>query len=307
MAYEDLAFIFSGYTDGSASVGVSASAVDGTGIIVCNEDDLTQLGTGSLLGNEVLVTVSPALIEGQRVIAFVSAIGEKTMGGRLVLPSGELHTGWKRPETVTVGEDEQSVSDYEAETGNEVPDVYDPTVFNRVAELNSGFFDAITDQDLSFNIRIDRNYGTTTVTVEDVKGAPNGFLIQFDSDAEGNTDAKTYSANGSHQVKVIDADVPTRFTIRTFVVTATSPPPVSSEISNMSYTQIGLDATIVADSTLALEGKIDGVGGYADFVLLGGKRWVSGTYTLLSAGTYTMRARVKSDTADEIVITATIY
>ena len=307
MAYEDLAFIFSGNLPGSTSVGVQAAAADGTDIIVCNEDGLAELGTGELLGGEVVVTVSPALIEGQRIIAFVGAIGEKTMGGCLVLPSGELHTGWKRPEAVTVDGEEQSVSEYEEATGNEVPDVYDPTAFNRVAELNSGFFDAIPDQALSFNLRIDRNYGTTTATVEDVEGAPNGFLIQFDSDSPSNTDAKTYNANGTYQAKVIDADVPTRYVTRTFSVTSTSPPPGSSAISNMSYTQSGLDATIIADCALALEGKIDGIGSYADFVLLGGKRWVSGAYTLLAAGTYTMRARVKSDTADEIVITATIY
>ena len=307
MAYENLAFIFSGNLDGSAAVGVTAQAADGTTIVVCNEENLAQLGTGSLLGSEVVVTVSPVLQSGQRIIAFVGDIGEKSMGGRLVLPSGDLHTGWKNPETVTVGAQTQTVAEYQTATGNEVPDMYDPTLYNRVAELSGTFFDSIPEQKISFNLRIDRNYGTTTATVEDVAGVPSGFLIQFDTDAVSNTAAKTYSSNGSYQVKVIDAEDSTRYVTSTFVVTATSPPPSSSTISNLSYTQSGLNATIIADCALALEGKIDGVGSYADFVLLGGKRWVSGTYTLLAAGTYTMRARVKSNTADEIVITATIY
>ena len=306
MAYEDLAYISSGFTDGSTSVGVTALAADGTTIILCNEDDLSTLGTSTLTGNEAVITVS-ALVEGQRIIAFVGAIGEKTFGGRTVLASGELHTGWQTPQTVEVDGEEFTAAEYETTTGKKLPSIYTPSAYNRVAELNSTFFENIPSQEISFSIRIDRNYGSTTVTVEDVEGAPNGHLIQFDSDAAGNGTSKTYSANGSYQVKVIDADVSTRFVTRSFTVTATSPPPETSAISNGSYNQSGLNATIIADSAVALEGKIDGIGSYADFVLIGGKRWVCGTYTLPSAGTYTMRARVKSNTSDEIVITATIY
>ena len=58
---------------------------------------------------------------------------------------------------------------------------------------------------------------------------------------------------------------------------------------------------------MALEGKIDGVSGaYADLVFAGGKRWVSGAYTIPTAGDYVLRVRVKATTADEIIINATI-
>lgn len=309
MAYESLAFIAIGNTDGSTQVLVTAAAANGTDVIVCDENDLSTLGTGELDGGECLVSVSPALAEGQRVIAFLGEIGLATMGGREVLASGETYTGWKLPETVDVDGTPIAVEDYEAVTGQQVPAVYAPENINRVAQINSAFFDSIPPQGLNFGIRIDRNYGTTTVTVENVTGAPNGFLIQFDGGAIGNTDAKTYSANGTCNVKVIDAENSTRSLTKTYTVSSTSAPPSSSDISNASYVQSGQQVQIIADalSSIELEGKIDGVSGsYAALVFVGGKRWVSGFYTIAAAGDYVLRVRVKATTADEKIINATI-
>ncbi len=303
-----VAFIFDGYTDGSTLVKVQADAVEGTDVFVCDDSNQSVLGTGELLGGEVSITVSPALAEGQRIIAYLTSVGYYTMGGITVLPSGELHTGWEKPVTVEVDEVQIPVEEYEADTDTQVPDVYNPEAVNRVAEMESTFFEKIPAQVIAFNLRIDRNYGTTTVTVEDVTGALSGFLIQFDGDEPSNIDAKNYTVNGTYEVKVIDAEDDTRFTTVSFTVTSTSPPPEDSEISNASYVQDGVNVTLIADSTLALEGKIDGVSGsFADMVLVGGKRWVSGTYVVPGAGAYTMRVRVKTDTPDEIVISSTIY
>lgn len=309
MAYENLAYIASGNTDGSTQVLVVAAATNGTLVFVCDENDLSTLGTGEMLGGECLVSVSPALTEGQRIIAFLGEIGLATIGGREVLASGETFTGWKLPQTIEVNGTPIDVEEYETTTGQKVPALYDPEAINRVAQINSAFFDSIPAQEINFGIRIDRNYGTTTVTVENVTGAPNGFLIQFDGGAIGNTDAKTYTANGTYIVKVLDAQNSARSLTRTYVVSSTSPPPATSDISNASYTQSGQSVQIIADalSSIALEGKIDGVSAsYADLVFLGGKRWISGAYTIPTAGAYVLRVRVKANTADEIIINATI-
>lgn len=304
-----LALIYDGFLDGSTSVKVNAEHADGTTIILCDEDDLTELGTGTLTNQDATITLAIALIEGQRIIAFVEAIGEKTAGGRAVLASGYISTGWKTPTTITVGETEYTLEEYEAETGNEIPLVYDPSCVNRVSELA---LTATTPSEtpISFLVKIDRDVTQTVVYVEDVLGVVD-YLIQFDEDTAGNDDSKIYTADGTYQVKVIDADNAGRYTTRIYTVDVTTAPPVSSEITNASYVQsAGIYPIIelIADSDLALEAKVDGVmGAYDDMVFVGGKRWRIGTIYMPAAGTYIGHVRVKTDTPDTVAITITVY
>lgn len=304
-----LALIYDGFLDGSTAVKVNAEHADGTTIILCDEDDLTQLGTGTLTNQDVTITLAIALVEGQRIIAFVGAIGEKTAGGRAVLASGYISTGWKTPITITVGETEYTPEEYETATGIEVPLIYDPFCVNRVSEL------ALTattpsESPISFLVRIDRDVTQTVVTVEDVLGVTE-YLIQFDNDVAGNDDSKIYTVDGTYQVTVSDANNAGRYTTRIYTIDVTTAPPVSSEISNASYVQsagVYPIVELIADSTLALEAKIDGVHGtYLDMDFIGGKRWRLSTIYMPSAGTYIARVRVKSDTADAVSYTVTVY
>lgn len=269
----NVALIFEGFLDGSQLVKVFADEVDGTDIVLCDEGDLTVLGTGEISGNEASITLAIALIEGQRIIAFVTEAG--TAGGREVLASGYLATGWKKPAAITVGETEYTLEEYEAETGNEVPDIYDPSCVNRVSEI--ALSQTIpSETPISFLLRIDRDVTQTVVSVEDVLGVVE-YLIQFDDDAAGNDDSKIYDADGTYQVKVIDEADATRQTTRVYTIDVTTAPPEDSEISNASYVQsAGIYPIIelIADSDLALEAKVDGVmGSYDDMVFVGGKRW----------------------------------
>lgn len=300
-----LVFIFDGYTDGSTTVKVQADAADGVEVFVCDENSQITLGSAELLGGEASVTVS-ALSTGQRIIAYLEEVGYYTMGGIEVLESGEYLTGWAKPTEVQFEGQTLTVEEFETATGQQVPDVYLPENVNRVAQTNRAFFASIPDQKIAFVVRIDRNYGTTTVTVESVTGVPNGYVVKFDSDAAGNTHSKTYSLNGTYQVQVIDAETAARYTTRSFTVTSTSPPPSSSEISNTSYLQSVTNVYLIADSDEALEAKIDGVSSFADMVFTGGKRWISGAIVVSTPDTYTARIRVKATTSDEIVLQITI-
>ncbi len=303
-----LGLIYQGFEDGSTSVKVSAAQPDGTTIVLCNEDDLSVLGTGTTTGGDCTVTLATPLIVGQRIIAFV---GEADIAaGREVLESGYLSTGWKRPTAITVGETEYTPEEYETETGNEVPDIYDPLCVNRVAELNFSNSAFTSQTPITFTLTIDRsNDALTTVTVSDAAGADD-FLYKFDNDAAGTDPIKVYSADGTFQVQVIDAADAAHYTTKVYSVDVTAPAPPVSEISNASYVQsagVFPIIDIIADSTPALECKIDGVmGGYVDMVFTGGKRWKYAGTPLATTGTYNVRVRVKSDTADEVQYTATI-
>lgn len=302
----NVALIFEGFLAGSTSVKVYAEEIDGTTIVLCDENDLSVLGTGTISNNEAVITPGVTLIEGQRIIAFVGSAG--TAGGREVLASGYISTGWKTPVTITVGETEYTVEEYEAATGNQVPLIYDPSCVNRVSE--QALKDTIpSETPISFLVRIDRDITQTVVSVEDVLGVAE-FLIQFDSDAAGNDDMKIYDANGTYQVKVIDAADATRQTTRIYTIDVTTEPPAESEISNASYVQssgVYPIIEIIADSNLALECKVDGVTNYLDMDLIGGKRWRYSNLPLPATGTYIVRVRVKTDTADAVAMNATIF
>ena len=302
----NVALIFEGFLAGSTSVKVYAEEIDGTTIVLCDENDLSVLGTGTISNNEAVITPGVTLIEGQRIIAFVGSAG--TAGGREVLVSGYISTGWKTPVTITVGETEYTVEEYEAATGNQVPLIYDPSCVNRVSEL--ALKDTIpSETPISFLVRIDRDITQTVVSVEDVLGVAE-FLIQFDDDAAGNDDMKIYDADGTYQVKVIDAADATRQTTRIYTIDVTTEPPAESEISNASYVQssgVYPIIEIIADSNLALECKVDGVTNYLDMVLIGGKRWRYSNLPLPATGTYIARVRVKTDTADAVAMNATIF
>jgi type III secretion system FlhB-like substrate exporter len=302
----NVALIFEGFLAGSTSVKVYAEEIDGTTIVLCDENDLSVLGTGTISNNEAVITPGVTLIEGQRIIAFVGSAG--TAGGREVLVSGYISTGWKKPLTITVGETEYTVEEYEAATGNQVPLIYDPSCVNRMSE--QALKDTIpSETPISFLVRIDRDITQTVVSVEDVLGIAE-FLIQFDSDAAGNDDMKIYDANGTYQVKVIDAADATRQTTRIYTIDVTTEPPAESEISNASYVQssgVYPIIEIIADSNLALECKVDGVTNYLDMDLIGGKRWRYSNLPLPATGTYIARVRVKTDTADAVAMNATIF
>lgn len=302
----NVALIFEGFLAGSTLVKVYAEEVDGTDIILCDEDDLSVLGTGEITNHEASITLAIALLQGQRIIAFVGTAG--TAGGREVLASGYISTGWKKPTSITVGETDYTVEEYEAATGNEVPFIYDPSCVNRVSEIS--LKDTIpSETPISYLVRVDRGTTQTVVSVEDVLGVAE-YLIQFDDDAAGNDDTKIYDEDGTYQVKVIDAADATRQTTRVYTVDVTTDPPAESEIANASYVQsagVYPIIEIIADSDLALECKVDGVSNWLDMDLIGGKRWRKSNLPLPATGTYIARVRVKTDTVDAMSMNAVIY
>lgn len=302
----NIALIYEGFLAGSTLVKVYAEEADETEIVLCNEEDFSVLGTGEISNNEAAISLGTALLEGQRIIAFVGEAG--TAGSREVLASGYISTGWKKPVTITVGETEYTVEEYEAETGNQVALLYDPLCINRVSEM--ALRDEIPSQTpISFLVRIDRDITQTVVSVEDVLGVVE-FLIQFDDDTEGNDNTKIYTADGTYQVKVIDAADATRQTTRVYTIDVTTAPPEDSEISNASYVQsagVYPIIEIIADSDLALECKVDGISNWLDMDLIGGKRWRYSNLPMPTTGLYIARVRVKTDTADAVAMNATIY
>ena len=71
----NVALIFEGFLAGSTLVKAYAEEIDGTDIVLCDENDLSVLGTGDISNNEAAIALGIALVEGQRIIAFVGSAG----------------------------------------------------------------------------------------------------------------------------------------------------------------------------------------------------------------------------------------
>lgn len=303
----NLAIIISGFQANSATVNVMADVVNGTTILLFDDETKIQIGSGVIASGSVAITVSPFLYLGQRIIAYVSTFGNDTYGAVIVTQSDVENTGWKTPETV----DGVPYADYLEAGGNPFPDLYTPEEC-RNASRDMDAIDRVTDLPLTFNLRqVESQAGTIQISIENIQNAIGGYLIKFDSDPQSTTASKTYSVNGNYSVKIWGANqTEADAIIKTYVlVMPTSTVNFGTNVIDL-YPQIDFGTggfpgqkvlMLIAHASVACEFQIDGLFTWTDGVWQVGGLAFRSNPVLISAGEYTIRARNKAVPAEAIL------
>ena len=307
MAYEQLAFITDGAFAGSTELEVTAVQANGTNVRVYDAffgdtGGFNELGNEAVTGNVAIVNTNRPLVEGEPLWACVEEFGEKVGGVILVRANAARPTGWKKPDTVLVGEDTLTAAEYEEQTGIQLPAVYDPEPSNHTPNIPASGIEKLTG--IGFDLIEKVNEGSVILTVSNVKNCSQGYSVKFDTDAASNIHSKTYNLTGSKTIRVIDANDPNRYYERIYSVDVPVAPVPVSKISNASYSfnwagaLLGIE--VFADGDAALEMKIDGVtvGPWLDMNLVGAKRYQRGYGVPQGPGTYLVTVRVKSNIND---------
>jgi hypothetical protein len=302
----DLAIITSGFVAESTSVEVTVDVADATIILIYDDETKDLLGSGSVTDGIANVAVAPALFSGQRIIPYVSAFGKDTYGSVIVTDSEIENTGWKVPETV----DSVPYEDYLEAGGVALPDVYDPAHCRNYSR-DQDAIDRVLDVPITFLLRqVESLGGTVQVLVENIENAQGGYKVKFDSDAEGATTNKTYSADGSYSVKVWGANqtIADAIQVDYNLVMPTASVEFGTNVidlfANIDFGYLGSPGqraiTLIAHSSVACEFQIDGV-----FTWQGGVWQTSGlsfrsNIRLIPAGEFTIRARNASSPTEQI-------
>jgi len=291
------AVITSGFIAGRSSVSVTADVANGTVIRIYDDETKLQIGSGVIASGTVSVAVSPALYSGQRIIAYVTSFGNQTYGAIEVVESDTEFTGWKEPVTV----DGDSYTDYLASGGDALPEIYAPEEKRNISR-DKDSIDQVLDIPITFRLRqVETMAGTVQVILEDIQGAIGGFKTKFDADADGAGTTKTYSSNGSYQVKVWGANQTIADAIlKTYnlvmpassVVFGANVIDLAAKVDWGASVGAGLKAIIlVAHSTVACEFQIDGLFNWEAGVWEQAGLAFRSNIKTISAGTYTIRAR----------------
>lgn len=306
--FDELAVIIEGFEAGSTNVKVQAVQADDT-IVLVFDALYNQLGSVALNDNIGIVALNRSLVENEPIYACVSAFGQKVGGIVIVLGTGAKPTGWKLPDTVTVGIDTMTATEYTEETGIQLPAVYDPEPFNHTPNLLNNGIEKLTK--IGFDLIEKISEGTVILTVDNVQNCSQGYSIKFDADAASNVHSKTYTTDGTKTIRVIDANNSGRYYEREYSITVPIAPAPSSVISNAGYNFKWAGAlllvTIIADSTGPdLEMKIEGVtvGPYVDMNFIGAHRYSREYGVPTGAGTYNVTVRDKANTGDFVTFTA---
>lgn len=302
----NLAIITSGFSAGSNSVQVTADVANGTALLVYDDETKDLIGTGTTTGGVANITVSPILYADQRIIAFVTTFGNDTYGAVIVTESDTETTGWKTPETV----DGTPYDEYLEAGGAALPDVYDPSACRNIARDMDSISRAI-DVPVTFIVKqIESLGGTIQVVIDNIEGAIGGYKTKFDSDAEGTSTSKMYSANGSYQLKVWGANQ----TIADAIVVTYDlvMPTASIEFgTNVIDLMVSVDfgaagspgqrvIMLVAHASVACEFQIDGVFGWEGGVWQTSGLAFRSNQKMIAAGEYTVRARNQAVPSEEI-------
>lgn len=295
----NLAVIAQGFYAGSDSVLVYADSPDGTLIRLFDDESKVEIGSSELALGRTTIELAEVLFEGQRIIAYVDQFGEKTFGAVIVLQNELENTGWKVPESVNgVPYDE-----YLEAGGVALPALYSPeTCRNLVFDRQNSA--KVLSLPLTFNLRIlESQGGTVQVSIENISGAVGGFLTRFDGDSIGTDVSKTYSVNGTYQLKIWSADQ-TEADAITANYSLTMPSAVFEFEDNVVdlYPQMDLGYTgepgkrviiLNCHCLVPVEFQIDGLFTWEDGIWNSPLGMRANT-KVIAAGEYTIRARNKA-------------
>ncbi|WP_028664416.1 hypothetical protein [Runella zeae] len=206
MAYEDLAYITDGAVNGSTQVKVSTQQPNGTTVLLYSFYEF--LGSDIITDGVVTIETNRPLEYLEVIQAFVGGFGEKSGPATTVQLSDTELTGWQNPTTVNG----QSYQDWLTEGNPPIPSLYIPNILNRVLHERQNTLNQIEDPKIIFQLVLDCSYGVggapqVVATVKNVSGSPSGgVMYRFDEGVMGNIPSKTYMANGSKKVEVIDSE-----------------------------------------------------------------------------------------------------
>lgn len=311
------AIIYEGFQEGSSLVLVRCYDVDGI-VFTLNQNGVV-LGTGILAYSLCQIVTAPLALSEYDLYLTTNDANFRLLPPQPVIASDEKLTGWKAIYMLMGAGGAISAQDYQAlqatypEQYRDFADVYDPTTtINK--NPNKDSLQAFAFSKLAFSTEKDSVYGTTTVTVRNIKNARGGYSIQFDGGVLGSINAKAYTVSGTYKVKVIDLSDATNFYELSYGITInTSAPIPTTTIENLWIDKgygdidgVGFCACYCASAvefqvvgvTMAGEnanGWIDGQGGQNN-------RW----YRIISgipAGTQTLKVRVKATIADTKTLT----
>ncbi|WP_207507025.1 hypothetical protein [Telluribacter humicola] len=312
-----LAIIESGFYDESQEVVIRADVADGTLTLLYDDITKAELGQQPILSGKAIISLSTPLEEGQRLIAYLGDYGEKTYGAVNVVASHAQRTGWKVPDMV----DGVPYADYLSDGGAPIASTYEPDAcYNRAQAYESDIEAALHQECLSFVVEIQNTViatvPTAIVVVKEVQHAPGGALYSFDGATAGNTNSKSYTANGTFKVLVMDAeDSENAKEVEFEIALLSAPAPVNSSIKLLWFDPqpTAPDGPVVVLSTYAtqeVEFSVDGVSQFSNIPV--GEHngsWVTGhqyktnfwarILLLPSTGDFTARVRIKSNTADQ--------
>lgn len=311
------AIIYEGYQEGSELVLVRCYDVDGV-VFSLNQNGVV-LGTGTLSNSLCEIVTTPLVLSTYDLYLTTNETGFRLMPPQPVTGSDLILSGWKVAKTLEAegttitAEMYRQFQALHPEQFRDIADVYDPALtVNK--NPNKDSLQAFAFAKISFSTEKDAVYGTTTVTVRDVKNARGGYSIQFDGGVIGSINSKAYTVSGTYIVKVTDLADASNFSEYNYQITinATAPAPTST-IENLWIDKgygdidgIGFCACYcpqpvefqVVGVSMAGEnpsGWIDGQGGQNN-------RWnriIGG----IPNGTGTLRVRVKANIADTKSIT----
>jgi len=302
----ELAYIYDGFTVGSTVVKIRCYDVDGLDILLYRGYDL--LGSGELVDSDCQITLSQPLTDtGESLIAYVGEVGMRTGGCQQIALSGNIVTGWETPSELFYEEGSQSYEDYLADGNRELPDRYHPQVTKNVTPETESL-KAFALANIDCDLKITETYGTTIVTVNNVRNARGGYTIQFDSGTIGTTNTKSYTVSGSYQVKIQDLGS-ANYVIKTYSFTIIPDTAPSSSIIEQFWGfkdykaggEIGCDLSGYCTSQLQF--SIDGIysGVWLDGFSGGNRRWFY-SFGPIPTGVRNIRTRVKATPADTIAI-----
>lgn len=204
----------------STIVTVAASQPNGTVIRLFANN--VQIGTGTLAGGTVNITVSP-LVEGDVLQAFVTTQGN--LGGNtfVVLPPQGNYSGWQVPDEV----DGVPYETYLANGGTPIAEFYNPEILGNITRERN--YEKLDDlYNVNFSIAISYQAGQAIVTVVNTEYVGGTALVQFDGGAIATATSKTYTANGTYSVTVFNS---TQTKSRTISYVISVPPSAASSSS----------------------------------------------------------------------------
>lgn len=306
----ELAYIYEGFTVGSTVVKIRCYDVDGLTILLYRGYDL--LGTGTLTDSDCQITLSQPLTDtGESLIAYVGEMGMRTGGCQQIALSGNIVTGWETPSELFYEGGSQTYDDYLADGNRELPDRWNPQVTKNITPETESL-KAFALANIDCDLKVAETYGTTIVTVSNVRNARGGYTIQFDSGTIGTTPTKSYTVSGSYQVKIQDLGSD-NFVIKTYsftIIPATTPP--STNIEQLwCYKAYNAGGTGINNGNVAgyapsqLQFSIDGVSTWRDGISGGNNQWYY-NFGNIGTGAKVVRARIKSTPSDTIFINITV-
>jgi hypothetical protein len=232
-----IAYIFSGYEEGSTKVEVYCDMPNGTSIFLYQHEDL--LGTATLTNKRCEITITAPLTDNGYALEAYPV--ERLGYSQRVVSSNVQLTGWQTPSqvnyngTVITYTAWQALMTTQPQQYREIADLFVPQLTtNKNPDKDSLL--KLAKGKLTFSTEKIYENGKTVVTINDIQNAYGGYTVQFDNGAVGSGLSKIYTVSGTYNVRVVDLDNSANFKEETFTITIINyVAPVTTTIEQLAY------------------------------------------------------------------------